>query len=97
MSMGGETEARNRPSTMLTQLSGEVTTDRRHKQWRAISGQRRVGDGGSSQGGAGNALDETHSQNTDETHRTQIKHTKHSRSRETTSGNTQNKRRNTLA
>ena len=40
VSMGGETEARNRPSTMLTQLSGEVTTDRRHKQWRAISGQR---------------------------------------------------------
>ena len=31
-------------------------------------GSRRVGDGGSSQGGAGNALDETHSQ---------IKHTEH--------------------
>ena len=56
---GVKTEA----SSVLTQLSWEAPTqatgDRRHKQWWAISG-RRVGNGGNTQGGAGNAVDETH-------------------------------------
>ena len=64
MNVGLTKRVKTEASSMLTQLSGEVpmwvTTDRRHKQWWAISG-RRVGNGGKAQGGAGNALDETHS------------------------------------
>ena len=69
MKVGGDQWSKNRGIQHVdSTLRGGtwVTTDRRHKQWWAISGQRRVGNGGNTQGGAGNALDETHSHTEDE-------------------------------